>query len=180
MPVYPGTPDANKPDVRVGRIMQRIAATSSFTRPNDVTAYAAGDLVANNTAAGSVVPLTFNAGRVFHTGAKVVRASITKTTASVTNASFRLHLFSSSPAVSNGDNAAIVPTLKALYLGALDFTFNLGFADGTVANGIPLTGTEINIFSTGNYALYGLLEARAAYTPGAQEVFSASLEIQLD
>ena len=33
--------------------------SQSFTRPGDTTPYASGDLVANSTTAGSVVPLTF-------------------------------------------------------------------------------------------------------------------------
>ena len=43
---------------------QRIAdiVTATLTRPADTTAYASGDLVANSTTAGSVTPLTFNAG----------------------------------------------------------------------------------------------------------------------
>ncbi len=180
MPVYPGTPDARVPDVRVGRVMREIAGAATFTRPNDITAYASGDLVANNVTAGSVVPITFNVGRVFHGYSRVTRARLTKTTASITNASFRLHLFSASPAVANGDNGALVPTLIAPYLGALDFTFALGFSNGSVANGIPVVGSEVNVFLTGNYALYGLLEARGAYTPGAQEIFGASIELQLD
>src|SRR5688572_29350805 len=36
-----------------------VAASATFNRPADTTAYSIGDLVANNTAAGSVTPLSF-------------------------------------------------------------------------------------------------------------------------
>ena len=52
-------------------------ATASFTRPADTTAYASGDLVANSTTAGSVIPMTFVI-RPENRGSMIRRARIKK------------------------------------------------------------------------------------------------------
>jgi hypothetical protein len=71
-------------------LIERVA---SFTRPADTTTYASGDLVANNTTAGSVVPLTFTAvTRSAGDSVRIERARINTSNALLTNASFRLHL----------------------------------------------------------------------------------------
>jgi hypothetical protein len=151
----------------------------SFTRPADTTAYASGDIVANSTTAGSVVPLNFPScsDGIGHS-LQIRRVRLSKSTTGVTNASFRLHLFNVLPTVTSGDNAAIViATGAAKYLGQVDIVMNQSFTDG----GAGQATCEINCHPVaGASNLYGLLEARAAYTPGSAEVFTASLEIVQD
>lgn len=165
-------------EVHLGEVGGRTAmASANFTRPADTTAYASGDLVANSTTAGSVTPMTLTIGRLSSgSGASgmIRRARLRKTGTSVTNASFRLHLYRSSPTVSNGDNGAWLTNNVADYVGALDITVDRAFTDGASGNGTPITGSEIN-FSHQTY--YGLLEARAAYTPANAEVFTLELEV---
>lgn len=154
------------------------AATPSaptFTRPADTTAYALGDLVANSTTAGSVVPLVFLVDRVDGGSCLIRRLRLRKSGTGVTNAQFRLHLYSSSPVPVNGDNAAW-STPVAGYLGAFDVTIDRAFSDGAAGNGVPVNGSEIMAAVGGNGNVYGLLEARAAYTPGNAETFTATLE----
>jgi hypothetical protein len=107
--------------------------SANFTRPADTTAYASGDLVANSTTVGSVVPLTFSpctkgAGR----SAQIRRVRISKTGTSITNTTVRVHLFNVLPTVStNGDNGAItIATGAAGYLGQVDVVINQAFTDG--------------------------------------------------
>ncbi|MBD3262654.1 MAG: hypothetical protein GF334_13455 [Candidatus Altiarchaeales archaeon] len=142
--------------------------TDSFSRPANTTAYTAGDLVANNTTPGSVVPLTFNTGRG---GIRIKGASITKTDETdVSNAEFSLHLFGSSPTVGNGDN------------GSLSYDFSDKFADIDFATMVAATdvawaistGTDYNFYTAGGN-LYGLIEADAAYGPASGETFSVTL-----
>lgn len=149
----------------------RAIPSASVTRPADTTAYASGDLVANSTTAGSVVPLAFyGATRGPGLGAQIRRARVGKSGTSVTNATFRLHLFTASPTVGSGDNAAIsISTGAANYLGQIDVTVGQAFGDGAAGQAT----TEIN-FATST--LYGLLEARGAYTPASAEVFTVTLE----
>lgn len=152
----------------------------SFTRPADTTAYALGDLVANSTTAGSVAAMQFAAARAVGLGGMIRRARIRKTGTGVTNASFRLHLYSASPVPSNGDNGAWLTDKAANYIGAFDVTVDRVFTDGAAGNGLPVTGSEIVFKSVSAVTLYGLLEARGAYTPGSGETFTVELEILQD
>jgi hypothetical protein len=165
-------------EAHVGEVGGRGAiASANFTRPADTTAYASGDLVANSTTAGSVTVMTFTIGRGSSGAAAsgmIRRARLRKTGTSTTNASFRLHLYRSAPTPSNGDNGAWLTNNAADYVGAIDITVDRAFTDGAIGNGTPNTGSEIN-FTHQTY--YGLLEARAAYTPANAEVFTLELEV---
>lgn len=150
--------------------------TASFTRPADTTAYASGDLVVNNVTAGSVVPLSFvNDVLVGHVFLRRVR--IHKSGTSITNASFRLHLFSAAPVFAAGDNAALSVTGVDKYLGAFDVTMSQAYTDGAVGVGVPVTGSEISVEELqSRTALYGFLEAKGAYIPTSGETFTIRLE----
>lgn len=160
--------------------ISRDVSAVSFTRPADTTAYASGDLVANSTTVGSVAPLNFPAcSNGIGRSMQIRRVRIGKSGAGVTNASFRVHLFNVLPTVStNGDNGAItIATGAAKYLGKVDVTVDQLFTDGAAGQAT----TEINCFPVGGASnLYGLLEARGAYTPASAEVFTVSLEIVQD
>lgn len=141
--------------------------TDSFSRPADTTAYTATDLVANSTTAGSVVPLTFNVGRG---GIRIKGAHITKTDETdVSNADFSLHLFGTSPTVSNGDNGTLAYDYSAKFAD-IDFVTMVAATD--VAWAIS-TGLDLNYYTTNN--IYALIEADAAYTPASAETFSVTL-----
>ena len=153
--------------------------SATFTRPNDANAYASGDLVANNVTNTSVVPMSWVvSGASIHGNLFVRRARIEKSTTSVTNSSFRVHLYETSPTVTNGDNGVWTSTYSS-YLGSLDVVVDKAFSDGAAGTGglTSSTGNEIVIDGTVDKTIYGLLEARGAYTPGAQEVFVVILEI---
>jgi hypothetical protein len=147
--------------------------SASVTRPADTTAYASGDLVANSTTAGSVVPLSFgDITRGPGLSSRIRRVRLSKTGAGITNASFRLHLFNVLPTVSSGDNAAIViATGAAGYVGQIDITAGQAFTDGAAGQAT----TELNIASQ---AIYGLIEARGAYTPASAEALTVTLEVE--
>lgn len=151
--------------------------TASFTRPNDTTAYTAADLVANSTTAGSVVPMTFSFADWLQ-GGMIRRARIIKSGTSTTNALFDLHLYRvSTMTFANGDNGAWSTDKASDYTGRISVSVDKAFTDGAMGVGVPVSGTEINF---GAAAYYGVLEARAAYTPSANEVFTVSLEVIFD
>ena len=160
----------------IGEVGGRTAKPSaSFTRPADTTAYASGDLVANSVTAGSVVPMQFTASRATGKGGMIRRIRLRKSGTGVTNASFRLHLYSAAPStIANGDNGAWSTSGVADYIGALDVTMDRAFTDGAAGNGLPITGGEINYVAD---TLFGLLEARGAYTPASGETFTVTLEL---
>jgi hypothetical protein len=154
----------------------------SFTRPADTTAYAAGDLAANSVTAGSVTPMSWTLQSTNIVGPfSLYRARLTKTTTSVTNASYRLHLYSALPAVANGDNGAFSSTQAANYLGsiALDLTTTPGakFSDGAAGHGAMAAGADANVRLPSGTTIYGLLEVLAAYTPGSAEIFTVTLDL---
>lgn len=148
--------------------------SASFTRPADTTAYASGDLVANSVTAGSVTPMSFTMSRVTGVGGMLRRVRVRKSGTSVANATFRVHIYTASPTMTNGDNGAWSSNQVANYVGSVDVTLDKVFTDGSSGYGAPLIGNEINFTAD---TCYIVLEARAAYTPGSAEVFTVDLEL---
>jgi hypothetical protein len=155
----------------------------SFTRPADTTAYAAGDLVANSTTAGSVVvPVLTSAVREEGSCIRIERVRLRKTSTSLTNASFRVYIFRAAPTPSVGDNGA----LNASGVMALDDVANLvGWSDitldrsataGAAGRGIPSAGSGMTASPTTGTSLYAVVEATAAYTPTSGETFTVTIE----
>lgn len=171
----------------LGEVGNPLATPSAnFTRPADTTAYASGDLVANSVTAASVVPLSWTAAARVAAGSFLVRrARLKKSTTGVTAATFRLHLYTSDPSASsgiaNGDNAAW-STNHSGYVGSIDLDISgatgRAFRDSAAVQGAPAVGQEINVKLASGQTIYGLLEARGAYTPGNAEIFTVDLELQ--
>ncbi len=152
--------------------------TYSFTRPGDTTAYTIGDLVANDTTNTLVVPLSWAVVDLQRSGAYVRRARMKKTTTGVTAPNFRLHLFTTVPVPSVGDNVALATTGTAGWICDIDINMYATdpFSDGNAGIGTPNNGSECAMIPTVQ-TIYGLLEARGAYAPGASEVFTVVLEV---
>lgn len=150
--------------------------SATITRPANTDAYASGDLVANNTDAGSVTPGTLTIARASGGTAMLRRCGIRKSTAGVTNASFRVHLYRAAPTVVNGDNGAFSSSGSADYLGAFDVTIDRAFSDGAVGYGVPVAGSEIAVDLASGTDIRFLIEARGAYTPGNAETFTVIVD----
>lgn len=178
---YPQSTSNSTLDGILAALGLSMLASANFTRPADTTAYASGDLVANSTTAASVVPLSRTVARDVSTAIQVTRARLKKSTTGLTNASFRLHLYHSDPSAStgitNGDNGAWL-TKHAGYAGSIDVTIDKAFSDAAAGIGIPNSGAGTFITTAPAGVLYGLLEARGAYTPGSAEVFTVDLELR--
>ena len=180
--VYPAFPAVNMAtpagEAHIGEVGGlAILASANFTRPADTTAYAIGDLVANSTTAGSVAPLQFTVARIAAGSGMIRRARLRKTGTGIVGTNFRLHLYRSTPTPSNGDNGVWLTNQGANYMGAFDITLDRVFTDGASGNGIPILGSEINFKLPSGQVVFGLLEARGAYTPVSAEVFTLELEI---
>lgn len=162
---------------------------ATFTRPADTNAYASGDLVANSTTAGSVVPLSWSIGA--STSAKsyfyVTGVRLKLDNATLTNAQFRVHIYNAAPAVATtGDNGVYgtVVSGNANWLGSYDITMATLHADGVVGIAVPTEGEIAPQHITGlapgsPVTIYGLIEARAAYTPKSGGVFTAELMVEV-
>ena len=120
--------------------------------------------------------MSWTVARVAAGSGSIRRAQVKKSGTSVTLASFRLHLYTSSPTIANGDNAAWSTTHSG-YLGSIDVVVDKAFSDGAGGNGMPNVGSDINFKLASGQTIYGLLEARAAYTPASGETFTIILEV---
>lgn len=145
----------------------------TFIRPADTTAYAADDLVANNTSAGSVASVVLERG-VEAGGQRLVRrVRLRKSTTGLTNASFRVHLYAGAPLVfAVGDNAAWSTDGFDRYLGSVDVTMDRAFTDGAMGFAAPAMDLQYD----GSMDLQAVVQARAAYAPGNAEVFGVDAE----
>lgn len=162
-------------------IVGKVGAGTVLTRPANTTAYASGDAILASATAGdnnlaNSVFVFENAVRVTGYRGRVRRAGLKASGTAITNGSFRLHIFDRNPLASApgaGDNAGISLASNAGYLGSIDITLSLGGAGGCGGWG---TG-EINFLSENSTNLYGILEARAAYTPASEETFAVTIDI---
>jgi hypothetical protein len=152
--------------------------TATFTRPADTTAYASGDLVANNTTGASVAAMSLTVARVTAGSFMLRRLKLHKSGTSTTSASFRVHLFRSPPeTVTNGDNGAFSVSGVADYIGAWDVTTDRAFTDGAAGIGVPVIGGDMTIKLASGTTISALIEARAAYTPASAEVFTITADV---
>lgn len=149
--------------------------SNNFIRPADTTAYTSGDLIGNSTTAINVLPIALTAGRG---GFRITSVRLEKTNATITNATFRVHFFSSSPTVANGDNGALSYNL-ADYIGFVDLPTMTALTNG--GNAVRQSGEASGFMAGTAGGLYGyasstyifaLLEARASYTPTSGETFT--------
>ena len=157
--------------------MQIWNLSQSFSRPNNTTAYASGQLVANSVTAGLVVPMAFTVGGNSMPGQfRLSRIRLFKSGTSSTNAQFRLHLYGAPPSVANGDGGVWSTSGAGFYLGSIDVASMKAFTDGCADVGDDAAGSEHWIRLAGGATYYGLMEARAAYTPVANEQFTVTPE----
>lgn len=153
-----------------------ITPSVGFTRPADTTAYAVGDLIANSVTAAAVVPLTWPttspSGGFYLGGIRLL-----KSTASLTNATFRVHVFSAFPVITTtGDNGVFATVVSGMsnWLGSFDGQMLAAGSDGAAVNCTPTEGL-VNPEQLGQgLPIYALLQALAAYTPGNAEIFTVS------
>jgi hypothetical protein len=151
--------------------------SASFTRPNDTTPYATGDLVANSVTAGSVIPMQFSPGNSGGQGVfRLVRARLTKSGTSVTNATFRIHLYEALPTPANGDNGAWSTDQALHWLGNIDISSMLAFTDGAQGTGSLPAGSEAFVRCQAGSTIYALISALGVYTPAAGEIFTLTPE----
>lgn len=159
-----------------------MVSSATFARPANTTAYTSGDLVADNTTAGSVTPLRFTLGPLYGQGT-IARARFYKSTTTATAATFTLHLFRSEQTLTNGDNGAFAVASVADHVGSVAMDASSGGLAGTagLAKQFAITGgITVDLaheVGGGNRLLYGYLVVGGAYAPGSAETFRVDLEI---
>lgn len=161
-------------------------AGGAMTRPADTTAYAAGDGVTTSTSAPAAMTVT-GVARIDGGSGVVIGGRATKSTATTTNASFRLWLYQDTPSAIPNDNSAfsaavVADRAKLIGTATADFsgTSAIVGSDGIM---VPLTLSRTQmafVCAGGSDDLIIIWEARAAYTPGSSEVFYVELDVLQD
>lgn len=166
-----------------------ITPYASFARPGNTTAYAQADLIANSATAAEVEPLRFGVSKLGYGTGRIVGARILKDDATATNADFILHLFSTEPTSTAGDNeqfnnSGVLACSVDSYLGAIVIDMTSGAvadADALIES-VTIQTTplyfDLELETNAGRVIYGLLEADAAYDPASGEVFKVWLFIE--
>lgn len=182
-----GTDAVSAPKVTVAGTLPAFAATPSVnvagstltsnpsvsqTRPNNTTAYTAGDVVGQDPAAN----ITFTTTLAAANGFIVVGASLRIDIAAVPTgmAGFRLHLYDAAPTAIADNTAFNLPSAdRGKYLGYVTFLTPVDVGDTLWAmdDGSRLSGK----LADGSSTLYGILETLGAFTPTAQVVKTVEL-----
>lgn len=150
--------------------------TTSITRPNDTTAYAANDALSDSTSSPTAGGFTFTSCARISGGSGIITdAVIEMSTAAATPLQGELWLFDSSVTAIN-DNAAFTITdgEGQTLVGVIPFTANkVGGANQFAL----VQGLNIGFTTVGSANLRFLVKVINAYTPAAQEVLTARLKI---
>ncbi len=148
-------------------------SSATLTRPADSVAYAANDLIASSTTAGSVVVPNVAVARNA-AGSGLIRGGVLRATqtSGLSACLMRIDLWSGAPTFVGGDNAAYaVATGAAAWLGAMNCTLQQ-FNDGAVASMLPEAGTEIGFKLASGQLIYWTLQTQSAFTPQSAVVFT--------
>jgi hypothetical protein len=151
-----------------------VAVSTSHTRPNDTSAYGAGDVL--GTATGSTAAFTFTG---IGAATKVIRITGTRLEIDVAAVpsgmtSFRLHLYNVTPPSALGDNAAwdLPSGDRASYLGYIDLGTPVDVGSTLY---IQQSGLDNDFLMGATTSLFGYLVTNGAYTPSASVVKSITL-----
>jgi hypothetical protein len=159
--------------------------SASFTRPADTTAYTANDLVAVSTSVYAYnSPAIRDGVRALGDAFRFDRVRLRKSAISLTNASFRVHIFDRVPTWGVGDNGAggaigaLAVTDLAGHCGFVDVTMDRASATaGAYGMANPSSGAiTVRPQEIEGESIYVAVQALAAYTPASAEVFTVDLE----
>lgn len=149
--------------------------TLSKTRPNDTTTYAAGDVISESTSAGTV--WTFPWARAVGLGGILQDAILIDSVSATLKLDADLYLFDTAPTSNLNDNAAFAATdaeMKAL-LTILSFVGTTAKVGGANCS-IELAAISRSLAcAAAASSLYGVLVARNAYVPTANEELTLRL-----
>jgi len=159
--------------------------TAAITRPNDTTAYTAGDSIADKTSAATLLTFTDAARHAGGSGV-LLDALLVDSAAQTTKLDAELYLFDTTM-TAPVDNAAWAPTdaILATLVAIVDFGSSpwvgcpTAGADGNVAYQVQNNNAGF-VCGASSRDLFGVLVARNAYTPVALEVLTIRLKIAQD
>ena len=147
--------------------------SDTFTRPDNTTAYLAGDVVADSASS----PTLLDFGNLYSRGVKIINAQllIYLSAAIAGMDTWTLHLYSSAITAKN-DNAAwdCVAGDRSSYLGSFDFAACTDSGSTLISQ-----NSAVNlVVDCPNRKLYGILETNGAFTPSAEIEFLINLYVE--
>lgn len=146
----------------------------AITRPDNTTAYTAGDVVGTSPAENyefeDILP---TAGEHFYiTDAKI---EVEKSSVPAGMGTFTLHLYDSAPtAISDNTAWTLLLADGGKYLGSIQFTTPVDLGNTLIS-----FLNQINIkrkLASGSTSIYGVLETDAGWTPASEDVINITLE----
>lgn len=150
------------------------AACTTLTLPSGGGTYASGQLAANSATAGSVTPLSCVVARYSGGPITVTKARIATSTTGASG-EFYVHLYTSSPTVTNGNAGTFLSTTSGHFC-RVDVNLEVAFSDGADGSGVPLTGNACTRVLSATQTIYALIEARSAYAWTAAQTITVTLE----
>lgn len=161
--------------------LENIASTGfggvpvSFTRPDDTTAYDAGDVLGTSKTAGTSAAIEFTktgpSGQRIYITSAALEVDLAAVPSGMT--SFRLHLYNVTPPSVLVDGAAwdLPAGDRTSYLGYIDLgtPVDVGSTLYVQTDGI---NKQIKLSGT---SLFGYLQTIGGYTPASQTVYKVSL-----
>lgn len=149
--------------------------SNSITRPDNTTAYTAGDVFGTSPATNIEFANAYpeEGQHIYIVGAKIIYNS---SSAIASMDSFTLHLFNSAPtAIADNTAWSLVTADKDKYLGSIEIDLPSDLGDVLVS-----FLDNINIkrkLADESTTLYGQLVTNGGFTPGSEDVLDISLEI---
>lgn len=149
-------------------------APVTITRPNDTTAYTAGDVFGANASTAANV-ITLNVGsdvNAYVVGGQAI-SSVSQATLQ-----FDALFFSENPGVIAADNLPFSPgdaTMQNTYLGRISFSSFLALGQNSICDGIPASTKPI-VVTPNITTLYVVYVVTAAYTPTANEQLTTKFD----
>ena len=167
--------DADRQSYIADYLSSGASVPASFTRPNDTTAYTAGDTLGGPSAILTFAGLGAGSapGRNLLIASATLRIDVNAVPAGM--GAFRLHLYTAVPDAI-ADNAAwdlASAGDRAKYQGFIDFASptDLGSTLWSQADGV---NHQVQL-ADGATALYGVLQTTGAFTPTALAVYTITL-----
>lgn len=157
-----------------------INTSSTYAHTAVTTAYAFGQLWANNTAAGSVTFPTITVAKATNQACTILGGYLSKSGNVTTNAIFRIHLFTVAPTTAVADRGTFQGQLiMANWIGSFDCNVNQGGSDVSIGALVPTAGSLVaTIPTSGAQTLVWVPEVRGAYTPISSETLTLTLWTQ--
>ncbi len=155
----------------------RGSGNASFTRPNNTTAYTAGDVV-SDSATTFTPSLRFPIARAPGGGGYIVKAQL-DTNLKTYLSQMRLYLFNAPTVLVAGDNVAGTQLFvnQPYSLGYLDFPLLVsGAGSGSTGATALFTGNVSFRCADGDDTVYGYLVDGTGSTPAAFQVFTVQLD----